>query len=95
MNTPCLKPIIEPVDFVNSMNFLKKNADSSELFTPVHVFPLNFLSGLFCKQRLEFLIKTRQRKSLLKIANGMENSFGVGTRARTSAWSPEQSYFSM
>lgn len=42
MNTPCLKPIIEPVDFVNSMNFLKKNADSSELFTPVHVFPLNF-----------------------------------------------------
>lgn len=30
------------VEFVNSMNFLKKTADSSELLTIMHVFSLNF-----------------------------------------------------
>lgn len=38
---------------------------------------IKFLSGCFCKLRLEFLIKTKEGESLFKIANGTRNSSGL------------------
>lgn len=62
----CLLSNTVLVEFVKSLNFLKKTADSSELLTIMHVFPLNFCQGVFASRDWNFSSKPRMENPFSK-----------------------------